>query len=224
MTTRIILSLLTIALSSSAQIPVYFNATHFAGFPLRTNIVLTPITGIQTDGTNLITGASLNIPYQTNGTVVNLWPAAYSVKIGGVNQNGTLFLPNSTNGLTLPINAAAWMSNIVTYTFTNSIGPTVGTNTSWTGSKTMLIAAVAAGEYQMLATEYNATLTPTNALVLWPDGTYGIWTATNISATWLTADGYMLTYTNTGELIAQPTVLRDQNGNVTNSPALLIYP
>ena len=97
-------------------------------------------------------------------------------------------------------------------------------NLPWIASRTTLLAAAAAGEYQVLTMNYNAAMTPINATVLWPDGTYGVWTATNINATWATADGYTLTYTNTGETIAQPTILRDQNGNMTNAPALVIAP
>ena len=98
------------------------------------------------------------------------------------------------------------------------------TNVPWSPTHAALLAAAAGGEYQMVSVRYNQNLTPTNALVLWPDGTYGVWQATNLNALWLTADGYTLTYTNTGELIAQATISRDQNGNVTNAPPLGIWP
>jgi hypothetical protein len=95
---------------------------------------------------------------------------------------------------------------------------------TWTGSKTLLLAAVAAGQYQPIITKFDQNLLATNSLVLWPDGTYGVFIATNINATWLTVDGYTITYTNTGKTIAQPTVIRDNWGNITNSPPLVIAP
>ena len=98
------------------------------------------------------------------------------------------------------------------------------TNIAWNNSRSGLLATAAAGAYTAVRTRYNANGTPTNATILWPDGTYGVWMATNINPTWLTADGYTLTYTNRGETIAQPTMLRDENGNVTNAPVLVIAP
>jgi hypothetical protein len=98
------------------------------------------------------------------------------------------------------------------------------TNLAWGTSRAALLAAAAAGEYQLVSIGYNAQSVPTNALVLWPDGTYGVWTATNIHALWLTADGYTLTYTNAGVTIAQPAMSRDANGNVTNTPPLVLAP
>jgi len=98
------------------------------------------------------------------------------------------------------------------------------TNLTWSNSRNGLLAAAASGQFQRVKSISNAEGIVTNSLVLWPDGTYGMWSATNYNAVWLTVDGYTITYTNAGEIIAQPAVFRDDNGVVTNRPALVIVP
>ena len=162
--------------------------------------------------------------------------AIYAANAGAAASAGTLTTALPSTQLSGVIPAALLPASVVT---NNASGVSLSgafsgsgagltniasTSLAWTGTRTYLLAAVAAGEYQMISVKYNQNLTPTNALVLWPDGTYGVWTATNLNPAWFTADGYTITYTNKGVTIAQPTVLRDQNGNVTNAPALVVGP
>lgn len=99
---------------------------------------------------------------------------------------------------------------------------TVTTNAPWSSSTSSLLASVAAGSYQPVKTEFDANGIPTNSTVMWPDGTYGVWTAKDINKTWLAIDSYQITYTNSKAVITQPKVSRDHNGCATNSPALTI--
>jgi len=169
--------------------------------------------------TSMVIGDGLPITFGSpvaSVTATGVFYGSFSgVGVGLSNFNGSTIQAGTVNSNAFDAPTKSLVSNS---------GSAVTNNLPWIPSPSILLASAAAGAYQVLVMNYNANLTPTNATVLWPDGTYGVWTATNLNATWLTADGYTLTYTNTGKLIAQPTVLRDQNGNITNSPALLIAP
>jgi len=94
----------------------------------------------------------------------------------------------------------------------------------WATLNARLIAAAAAGAYQPTAILRDANGLATNATILWPDGSAGVLSVTQLNPTWLAVDAYTLTYPALGKTITQPAVSRDQNGNITNAPALLITP
>lgn len=95
---------------------------------------------------------------------------------------------------------------------------------AWQASPTTLIAAVAGSQYQPLQIARNAIGVVTNALILWPDGTYGNLVVTNIDPVFQSVNGYYVTYTNGAKTVYQSSVTRDSNGSVTNAPALVVTP
>ena len=92
------------------------------------------------------------------------------------------------------------------------------------GWKNLLRQWVQGQAYQPVTNTTDQYGNITNATILWPDGTYGVFSATNIDATFLAVDGYAVTYTNLSETVAQPTVTRNQYGAITNAPVLIITP
>lgn len=106
-------------------VPVQFSVKSFAGpagLPLndlKSQITVSPApeTLLQTDGTNVITGQPLVLPYVPGGTVTNLWPGIYRVTIGGIAKAWTIAVPRgTTNG---PLMASQLATGLTTYTYTN---------------------------------------------------------------------------------------------------------
>ena len=157
----------------------------------------------------------------TNGLVVaptNFWRAnsnrlAALGITGGASTNGFVG-PEITNGLA----GLAITNRLVD---TNLLAQAA---LPWQSLSARLLAAVAAGAYQPTAIQRDSTGLATNATVLWPDGTGGVLTVTEVNPTWLAVDAYTITYTNLGKTITQPAVSRDHNGHITNAPALTITP
>ena len=137
---------------------------------------------------------------------------------GGAGVTNNQYLPG------LPVANAQDFTNLPAAELSGTVPVEILGTIPWTPSRTSLLAAVAGGEYQVVVAARDSVGLLTNATVLWPDGTYGTWSATNIDATWHAVNGYTVTYTNGPATIVQPTMLRDQNGGVTNAPALIITP
>lgn len=88
-----------------------------------------------------------------------------------------------------------------------------------------LIAWTASGSYQITTNSYDGTYnTMQTGYVVWPDGNYGAWTNTNTNTTFGTVDGYVVTHVASGKTVTQGTMLRNSNGQVTNTPALVVTP
>lgn len=66
--------------------------------------------------------------------------------------------------------------------------------------------------------------TATSASVTWPDGTFGVYTATNLSSLFTGAvDAYTVTYLGSvTRTLTQPTVTRDSSGAVINQPVITV--
>lgn len=119
------LSLLLAMAAMGQTVPVQFSVKSFtgpAGLPLNDlgcQITVTPApeTLLQTDGTNVITGQPLILPYVPGGTITNLWPGNYRVTISGIAKAWKIAVPQgSTNG---PVIAAQLATGLTTYTYTN---------------------------------------------------------------------------------------------------------
>jgi len=89
-----------------------------------------------------------------------------------------------------------------------------------------LLTIVSGENYQLTTINRRSDGIATNATVLWPDGTFGVFTTivigTNSSGD-TSIDSYQLTYTNSSKTITQPSVVRNADGSVTNKPALTIF-
>jgi hypothetical protein len=77
-----------------------------------------------------------------------------------------------------------------------------------------------AGAFLLTNATYSTDGVLTNGSILWPSGVTGTFLTTNVNTEWTTFDSYLLTIGGTNS-IYQPTVSRDLNGNVTNSPAMI---
>lgn len=127
---------------------------------------------------------------------------------------------------------ASSVTNIVTNFVTAFRGPFTGngsglTNipgTSITGplSDQQLIAYVDGESYHVLTAQRDSDEIVTNATVLWPDGTYGVFTRLSKNTSIPAINSYSVTYTNRSITITQPTLSRDSAGAATNVPALII--
>lgn len=88
-----------------------------------------------------------------------------------------------------------------------------------------LIGWAASEAYQVTAvTAFDPTY-PTiisTATVLWPDGSAGTLTVTEVNETWETIDEYSITHTASGLTVTQPEVTRNDDGIVTTKPALIV--
>lgn len=60
------------------------------------------------------------------------------------------------------------------------------------------------------------------AVLKWPDGSAGVFTATSINATWECVDAYTVTHASSGYTVTQAAVTRDSNGRVVTKPALVV--
>ena len=64
---------------------------------------------------------------------------------------------------------------------------------------------------------------PTSASIKWPDGTVGVYSGTASTEFPGAIDAYTVTYAGAPTItITQPSVTRNADGEVTNSPALII--
>lgn len=72
--------------------------------------------------------------------------------------------------------------------------------------------------YQFLSSTPDTYGIITNAVVLWPDGTRGVFSALTFNASFTSYDSFQVTYTNSTPTytITQPAVSRDSSGAVTN--------
>jgi hypothetical protein len=79
------------------------------------------------------------------------------------------------------------------------------------------------GNYQLLAPQRDSDRFVTNAAVLWPDHTYGVFTVLEMNPNPNKAvNSFSFTYTNLGKTIIQPPVQRNADGDVTNIQEIII--
>jgi hypothetical protein len=57
---------------------------------------------------------------------------------------------------------------------------------------------------------------------LWPDGSAGVYTLTTKNVTWLAADAWTLTHTDSGKTLTQAAVTRNGSGYETVTPVITI--
>jgi hypothetical protein len=130
-----------------------------------------------------------------------------------------LFLPCVVTGATLVTPVTTYMKYVLI-----SISPLDARNKLEVSVSATLVQLVASGGYQLTVINRDSNFVVTNATVLWPDGTYGVFTTTSNSPTWLAIDAFTITYTNASKTVTQASVTRDSSGNVTAKPALTVTP
>lgn len=62
----------------------------------------------------------------------------------------------------------------------------------------------------------------TSAVLKWPDGSAGTFTATDWNATHETYDGWTKSHTDSGKTVTQAAYTRRSDGAITNKPALTV--
>jgi len=77
-------------------------------------------------------------------------------------------------------------------------------------------------DYEPLSITRDADGIATTFTVKWPDGSGGVWTATDWNATEEAYDGFTITHTASGQTVTQAAVTRDTEGAIINKPALTI--
>lgn len=85
-----------------------------------------------------------------------------------------------------------------------------------------LVAWTEAEAYEPTSVTRDSNGIATSAVVKWPDGSEGAFTATTINATHFAIDAYTITHTASGKTVTQATVTRDNSGAVTAKPALTV--
>lgn len=77
---------------------------------------------------------------------------------------------------------------------------------------------------QFTSITYDATYADViaSAIVQWPDGGTGVFTATSINTTWHKVDAFTVTHIGIGKTVTQAAVTRNALGLVTAKPALTI--
>ena len=86
-----------------------------------------------------------------------------------------------------------------------------------------LVAWTEAEAYEPTSVTRNSNGVATSAVVKWPDGSEGAFTATTINDTWGTIDAYVITHADSGLSVTQAAVTRDPTtGAVTTKPALTV--
>lgn len=104
-------------------------------------------------------------------------------------------------------------------------GTEVATNTVIVSPDATAIETwVAAGAFDMVSITYDATYTSviSTASVVWPDGSVGTFTTTDINETWEAIDAFTVTHSGSGKTVTQAAVTRNASGLVTAKPALSI--
>jgi len=77
-------------------------------------------------------------------------------------------------------------------------------------------------DFEMLTITRDVDGRITSATVKWPDGSSGVFTATNWNATHEVYDGYTITHADSSKTVTQAAVTRNAEGAVTIKPALTV--
>ena len=103
-----------------------------------------------------------------------------------------------------------------------SIGSVVDATPAAEVSDSDLIDWTNGERYQTLSATYSPTGHIESSTVRWPDGTFGTFTTTEFNADHLAVDAYQITHVASGKRVVQKRVTRDDDGNVSIKPALII--
>lgn len=162
-----------------------------------------------------------------SNTSVQVAPSGVSIVTGGADRvklftNGNAMLAGEvTLTATNPIRVIQNAANGRVLTSDTSGHVTLQDN-NITMTDSNLLLCVASDGFQPMSLQRDLNGITTNAVVVWPDGTLGTFTATTVNSAWRTVDGFTVSYTNRGRLIVQGLVLRNPQGSVVIKPALTI--
>ena len=115
-----------------------------------------------------------------------------------------------TNG---PLGAESWDF---------SVSGSVQRTSYATTQNDQLKAWTASGAYTLTSATRDSDGVITIATIAWPDGSSGTFTTVTKNATFLTVDSYTATHSVSGKTATQPSVTRDDSGNVTSQLAITI--
>lgn len=76
--------------------------------------------------------------------------------------------------------------------------------------------------YEPTSVTYNDVGVATAADIVWPDGSAGVFTSTDINLVWLAVDGYTITHEGSGQTVTQAAVTRNGDGAIIAKPALTV--
>lgn len=89
-------------------------------------------------------------------------------------------------------------------------------------SDALLKAWAEGGDYEATSITRDSDGVVTTATVKWPDGSAGTYTMTAKNSTWLCADSYTISHSDSGQTVTQASVSRNAAGEVTTKPALTV--
>jgi hypothetical protein len=138
------------------------------------------------------------------------------VTISNATMSGVVSPNAITTNYAGPVNLAN-ISNSFSGTFTGN-----GEGLTNLMSDQRLVEIVSGESFEPIVIIRDNNGIATNATVKWPDGTFGVLTATSVNSTWYAVDAFTVTYTNRSKTVTQTSVTRDSFGAVTNKPALTI--
>lgn len=78
------------------------------------------------------------------------------------------------------------------------------------------------GDYEATSITRDSDGVVSSADVVWPDGSAGTYTMTTKNSTWICADAFTLSHTDSSKTVEQAAVTRNSDGEVTTKPALTV--
>ena len=85
-----------------------------------------------------------------------------------------------------------------------------------------LIKWAAGKNYELTTRTLDSEGRTTSAVVEWPDGSAGTYTATDYNTTHEVYDGYTISHTASGKTVTQAAVTRNADGAITLKPLLTV--
>lgn len=163
-----------------------------------------------------------------NGSATNL--AVSSLKASQVSFSDLAITNGAGEGRILRSDAAGngiwWTPDFMTlntvsnWCFPRFLTPAI---VGITNFQQRLIEWTASEAYQREQLHYDTDGCLVSANVVWPDGSSGVFIRTAKDATWLTVNAFSLSHSQSGLVVIQPSVSRDQDtGAVTNKPAYIV--
>jgi hypothetical protein len=86
----------------------------------------------------------------------------------------------------------------------------------------MLIEWTQGKDYEPLSVTRDSENRVTSMTVKWPDGSSGVYTATDYNPTFEVYDGYTITHVDSSKTVTQAAVTRNSDGAIITKPALTV--
>ena len=181
---------------------------------------------------DVATNAAPNVPASGEGDPYPTEPVEVQVTVStlGRARTGTMWvLPvQDADGifdLSKPISPRGWVAPATLENLISSTEAARDAALAAAGNVDVSLRLwTAAQAYQVtqVITREPATGAVQNANVQWPDGSAGVYTASQYNALAGNYDSYTVTHAQSGKTVTQPAVTRDSVGDITQQPALTI--